>query len=100
LGAYYTLVFCYGTVYCLPLLLLSGFAGWAITLSTTTFIIRYAQVLVSIFSINCPGLLRWLWLVPLRDLLSFIVWLMGGFGQRVYWRGRYLQVEADGIISL
>ncbi|RUR72352.1 glycosyltransferase [Chlorogloeopsis fritschii PCC 9212] len=97
---YYTLVFCYGTVYCLPLLLLSGFAGWAIALSTTTFIIRYAQVLVSIFSINCPGLLRWLWLIPLRDLLSFIVWFMGGFGQRVYWRERYLQVEADGVISL
>ncbi|MCX7594698.1 MAG: glycosyltransferase [Fischerella sp.] len=96
---YYSMVFCYGTVYSIPLLLLSGFAGWAIALSLTTFAIRYAQVLVSIFSINCPKLLRWLWVIPLRDLLSFIVWLVGAFGQRVYWRGRYLRVEGDGIIS-
>jgi ceramide glucosyltransferase len=58
------------------------------------------QVLVSIFSMNCPKLLRWLWIVPLRDPLSFIIWIMGGFGQRVYWQGRYLRIEGDGVISL
>ncbi|PMB01326.1 glycosyl transferase [Fischerella thermalis CCMEE 5198] len=96
---YYTMVFCYGTVYCIPLLLLSGFAGWAVAICLTTIIIRYMQVLVSIFSMNCPKLLRWLWIIPLRDSLSFIVWVMGAFGQRIYWRGRYLRVEGDGVIS-
>ncbi|WP_016871896.1 glycosyltransferase [Fischerella thermalis] len=95
---YYTMVFCYGTVYCIPLLLLSGFAGWAVAMCLTTIIIRYMQVLVSIFSMNCPKLLRWLWIIPLRDSLSFIVWVMGAFGQRIYWRGRYLRVEGDGVI--
>ncbi|PLZ98447.1 glycosyl transferase [Fischerella thermalis CCMEE 5268] len=96
---YYTMAFCYGTVYCIPLLLLSGFAGWAVAMCLTTIIIRYMQVLVSIFSMNCPKLLRWLWIIPLRDSLSFIVWVMGAFGQRIYWRGRYLRVEGDGVIS-
>ncbi|MEC4814716.1 MAG: glycosyltransferase [Scytonema sp. PMC 1069.18] len=95
---YYSMVFCYGTVYCLPLLLISGFALWAIALSFTTFVIRYAQVLVSIHSMNAPKLLRWIWLIPLRDLMSFIVWAMGGFGQRVFWRGRQLKIEGDGLI--
>ncbi|ARV58112.1 hypothetical protein BZZ01_05210 [Nostocales cyanobacterium HT-58-2] len=98
-SVYYSLAFCYGTVYCLPLLAVSGFAGWAIALCLITLFIRYAQVLVCILSMNCPKLLRWLWIIPLRDLLSFIVWAMGAFGQRVFWRGRQLRIEADGLIA-
>ncbi len=97
---YYTMVFCYGSVYCIPLLFISGFADWAVIACLTTIIIRYMQILVSILSMNCPKLLRWLWIVPLRDLLSFIIWIMGGFGQLVYWQGRYLRIEGDGVISL
>lgn len=96
---YYSMVFCYGTVYCLPLLLVSGFANWAIALSLATLIIRYLQVLTAILSLNSPGLFRWLWTLPLRDALNFFVWLMGAFGQGVYWRGRQLRVEGDGLIS-
>ena len=96
---YYSMVFCYGTVYCLPLLALSKVAGWAIALSLATLIIRYVQVLIAICSMNCPGLLRWLWLLPLRDALNFFVWGMGAFGQGVYWRGRQLRVEGDGLIT-
>lgn len=96
---YYTMVFCYGTVYCLPLLLLTGFANWAIALTLVTWFIRYAQVLVSIFSLRCPKLLGWLWTLPLRDLLSLVVWAVGAFGQGVYWRGRRLRVMGDGLIT-
>ena len=61
--------------------------------------IRYSQVMVAMESMNCPQLLKWLWLLPLRDLLSLVIWSMGAFGKRVYWRGRWLQVEGDGLIS-
>jgi ceramide glucosyltransferase len=96
---YYSMVFCYGTTYCLPLLLLAGFADWAIALSGVTVAVRYLQVLTAIFSINCPKLLPWLWVLPLRDLLNFVVWFAGAFGQGVYWRGRQLRVEGDGLIT-
>lgn len=96
---YYTMVFCYGTVFCIPLLLLSGFAGWAIALTLITYIIRYIQVLVALSIMNCPKLLPWLWAVPLRDLLSLIIWARGTYGQQVYWRGRWLQVEGDGLLK-
>ncbi|MGA7936489.1 MAG: glycosyltransferase [Kovacikia sp.] len=95
---YYTMLFCFGTVYCLPLLLLSRFADWAIGLSLITLIVRYLQILIAIWSIGCPRLLGWLWTVPFRDLLSFVIWGMGTFGQDVYWRGRRLRIEADGLI--
>ena len=95
---YYTIAFCYGVVYCIPLLLLSGFANWAIALSLATLTIRYAQALITLFSLDCPNLRRWLWALPLRDLLSFVVWGIGTFGQVVYWRGRRLWIEGDGLI--
>ncbi|MCY7273758.1 MAG: glycosyltransferase, partial [Phormidesmis sp. CAN_BIN44] len=71
---YYTMVFCYGTVYCLPLLLIAGFADWAIGLTFATFTIRYTQAWVAAVNLNCSNLLRWFWVLPLRDVLSFGVW--------------------------
>ena len=96
---YYAMIFCYATVVCLPLLLISHFASWAIALTLVCFLIRYAQILISIRSMAAPNLIRWLWAVPLRDLLSFTVWVMGSYGQNVYWRGRRLRVYSDGLIT-
>jgi len=38
------------------------------------------------------------WLMPLRDLFGFAVWLGGLFGHRVDWRDRRLTLSADGRI--
>lgn len=95
---YYTMAFCYGTVFCIPLLVLSGFAAWAIALTVITFSIRYGQAAIAAAKI-CPQLRRWFWLLPLRDLLSLAVWIMGAFGRSVYWRGRKLRIEGDGVIK-
>jgi ceramide glucosyltransferase len=46
-----------------------------------------------------PQVKRWFWLMPLRDLFGFAVWLVGCAGSTVYWRGRTLQLAADGRIS-
>jgi ceramide glucosyltransferase len=39
---------------------------------------------------------RWLWLLPVRDLISPAIWIAGMFGQHVSWRGRTFRVAADG----
>ncbi|PZV19231.1 MAG: glycosyl transferase [Leptolyngbya sp.] len=96
---YYSMIFCHATVFCLPLLLISRFANWAIALTLICFLVRYVQILISIRSMQASNLLRWLWAVPLRDLLSFAVWVMGSYGQNVYWRGRRLRVYSDGLIT-
>jgi ceramide glucosyltransferase len=95
---YYTMVFCYGTVYCLPLLLITGFAHWSIGLTFATFAMRYVQAWGAVVNLNCSNLLRWFWVLPFRDVLSFGVWVVGAFGCGVYWRGRKLQIEGDGLI--
>ena len=39
------------------------------------------------------------WLIPLRDLFGFAVWLAGVFGNRVQWRDRTLVLQPGGMIQ-
>jgi len=38
------------------------------------------------------------WLIPLRDLFGFAVWVAGLFGATVQWRDRKLKLQPDGRI--
>jgi ceramide glucosyltransferase len=96
---YYGNVFTYGTVYCIPLLLLSGFQNWALALCCVTFTVRIIQSLIAIYTMNCPKLAYWLWTLPLRDLLSFLIFVGGGFSRSIYWRGRRLQIGMGGTLT-
>jgi ceramide glucosyltransferase len=96
---YFTIATTYGTVYCLPLLLLSGFQPWAIIVSGGTIALRLIQSLVAAYRMGCPRLIRWFWLLPVRDLLNFVIWAIGGIGQTIYWRGRQLQISEGGMLS-
>ena len=40
-----------------------------------------------------------IWLMPLRDLLSFAVFLISLSGETVHWRGTHFAVEASGAMS-
>lgn len=96
---YYSMIFCYGTILSLLLLLVSKFAAWAIVLTGLVYVIRYTQAAIAAFSMDASGLLRWLWVLPFRDALSLVIWAIGGFGREAYWRGRKLRIEGDGIIQ-
>ena len=42
-----------------------------------------------------------LWfLVPVQDLASFLVWLVGFFGNTIHWRGREYYLQTDGRFIL
>jgi ceramide glucosyltransferase len=43
---------------------------------------------------------RDLWLIPLRDVFGFAVWLAGAFGSTVYWRDRRLRLGPGGKIRV
>jgi ceramide glucosyltransferase len=38
------------------------------------------------------------WLIPLRDLFGFAVWIAGLFGNKVEWRGQQLRLNPNGRI--
>lgn len=96
---YYGIGFSFGTVYCILLLLLSGFENWAVIVCLATFTVRTVQVMVAIQSMDCPKLFLWLPILPFRELISFAVWLRGAFGEKVYWRGRLLHIGEGGLLT-
>jgi ceramide glucosyltransferase len=98
-AVYYGQIFCFGTVWALLLLLVSGWANWAIGLAVIALTLRYMQALSAIRSMEAHRLHHWFWLLPLRDLFSFAIWLGGGFGRTIFWRGRRLRISGDGEIE-
>lgn len=96
---YYGLGATFGLVYGVLLLLVSQGASWAVLLVLGMYALRLAQAVTAIHVFRCPGLYRWLWALPLRDVLSFGVWLAGAVGRRVYWRGRWLEIQPGGLLQ-
>jgi ceramide glucosyltransferase len=99
---YYTMLFCFGTVYALILLALSyryrEIPLWIPIASITLIGLRYIQATIACLSMGAMPLIRWFAWIPLRDGLSFVVWLVACWGNRVVWRQRVLQIEQDGLI--
>ncbi len=59
--------------------------------------LRYALALVLYRKvINTKGWLKWLFLIPLKDILGFLVWLWSFAGSRVYWRGVCYRITGGG----
>ena len=96
---YYGILFTHGTVYSVLLLLLSGFQPWAWAVVGLTLGLRWLQGAITVQLLRSPGLLPWLWLLPFRDLMTFVIWLMGSQGQNIFWRGRWLRVGDKGALQ-
>jgi len=93
----------------------SGYFGYAITHATfwagvalaaghwpialLTLALRlWAGVWTGAGILGDPKTARDFWLIPLRDLAGFAVWLAGLFGDTVDWRGQKLRLSRNGII--
>jgi ceramide glucosyltransferase len=82
----------------LALIALAFGAGWpAIWLGLTALACRAVLLLAVERSYGLPP--RSYWLIPLRDLLSFIVFIAGFFAQDVNWRGRRYKLMSEGTMQ-
>lgn len=81
------------------LALVSGFAslGW-LALAMSLFL-RWLVVWLVAGYTGDQVVRRWLIWLPVRDMLSALVWCAGGMGQRVIWRGQEFIVQPDGRIQ-
>jgi ceramide glucosyltransferase len=96
---YFGLVLTFGLPWALLGVLLSPAAAWAWILLAGTLIARLAlAVVVSQTILADHRLLRWLWLVPLRDVLAVVVWIASYAGHTIRWRGDYFQLR-DGKLA-
>ena len=82
-----------------PLALLAwGIAPGLWPVSLLTIAVRAAAAYV-VSARVLRARINWL-LVPLEDLLGFIFWIAGFFGNTVLWRGRRYRLYADGRFEL
>jgi ceramide glucosyltransferase len=70
--------------------------GWWSLVSATTFLRFLAARATAINVLRDPLTSRLWWLVPVQDLLSFVFWVAGFFGNTIEWRGRRYYVRKDG----
>jgi ceramide glucosyltransferase len=95
-AGYYGYVVTHATLW--ALVAMAGSQWWAGAIALAVRMI--AGVLVGAAILKDGGVWRRCWLIPLRDLFGFAVWAGGAFGNRVQWRGRSLQLQADGVIHV
>jgi len=55
---------------------------------------------IGVWGLGDPVVRRKIWLVPLRDAASFLVWLAGFFSNRIGWRGKKYRVRGSRLIPL
>lgn len=97
---YLGLIVTYGTVTALLALLAWQFSSFAWWLLAVTLLLRLLPAfVVGIFGMRDFTLARWFWLLPVRDVITFGVWLVGFVGNRIVWRGESFRVLPDGKLA-
>ena len=97
---YRGLLLTYGTATALFALLAWGFAPFAWWLLSITMLARFLPVfLVGMYGLRDRMLARWFWLVPIRDLMTFGIWLVSFVGDEIEWRGARFRVLPSGELA-
>ncbi|HYI97348.1 MAG TPA: bacteriohopanetetrol glucosamine biosynthesis glycosyltransferase HpnI, partial [Bryobacteraceae bacterium] len=84
----------------LAILLLIIRPDWWPLVCVTAAIRGLAAVATAVWILHDPLTKRLWFLLPLQDLLSFIFWLAGFFGNTITWRGRRYLLMKDGTFRL
>jgi ceramide glucosyltransferase len=81
------------------LLLTACDASWWPSLILTAFMRALAAWAAAGWVLHDGSTVRRWYLVPLQDLVSFVFWLAGFFGNTIQWRGRTYRIQPDGRFS-
>jgi ceramide glucosyltransferase len=72
-------------------------AGWAVLAGS--ILLRWTAGYLITAETKDAASRRFLFLLPLRDMLSFVIWAAGMIGRRVVWRGEAFFVLNDGRLQ-
>jgi ceramide glucosyltransferase len=80
-------------------ILVSGFSVAGFAAAALLYLVRALVCVTYSRSFVKDKLLpRWLWLLPVRDAFSFVIWAMSLVGNRVLWRGHLFRLTEGGKI--
>ena len=94
---YLGLLLTYGTALALLNVAIDRASTASLMLLASTLVIRLTMGwVIGVHWLGDRILKRSFWLVPVRDVLSFIIWCLSWVGKQVEWRGRVFEVSRDG----
>lgn len=93
------LVFTFGFAYALGFAAVSGPTALRWWMVGCVGAIRVLTAWLTARKMGDAEFTRRAWLLPVRDLLSFAIWVAGYLGTTVVWRGRRLKVKRDGRVE-
>lgn len=94
---YLGLLLTHGTALALLNVTVDRASTMSLMLLAATLVIRLTMGwMIGVHWLGDRILKKYFWLVPVRDLLSFLIWCMSWVGKRVEWRGRLFEVARDG----
>ncbi len=78
-----------------------GSTGIAAAYVLAYFLIRFGLAWATgMWGLRDPGTGKRLWLIPVRDAVSFIVWIAGFFSDKIIWRGLVYRVQNRQLFPL
>ena len=95
-AGYLLQIFTYPLPFALALLWLTDGAAWSWALLALCLAARIAAALSTARLLADSLVPRRLALLPLQDLLSFVVWLLAFYGRTIIWRGRTFELTRQG----
>lgn len=96
---YLGLIFTYGIVTSLLLVIITGGSTFAWIVLATTWLTRLIGAwVIGVIILKDSQVRKFLWLVPIRDLISFGLWCYSFFGNQVEWRGKRIKLTKGGKI--
>jgi ceramide glucosyltransferase len=94
---YLGLILTHGTPLALATVALDLGSRLSLILLAATLVIRLSMAwTIGVHWLRDRILRRYFWLVPVRDVLSFLIWCLSWVGRTVEWRGRKFVVASDG----
>jgi ceramide glucosyltransferase len=93
-GAYFGLPVTFATVWAFIALV---FGSWQI--GASLLVLRMINALLcGIAVLRDPVTAQLWWMIPIRDLWAAAIWVAGGFGRIVEWRGSRIRIDDEGRI--
>lgn len=93
-GAYFGLPFSNGTLWAA----VAAGLGWWWSAAGLVSLRIAVGLLCGLLVLRDPVSRRWWWLMPVRDLWAFGVWIAGAFGSTVVWQDRRVRLDRQGRI--
>jgi ceramide glucosyltransferase len=100
-GGHFGMLFTHGLPWAIAAAWVAPSAAIGAAYLSAYFVLRFAMAwAVGVWGLHDPVLRRRFWLLPVRDLLSFFVWLASFGMNRIEWRGSSFTLEKGRMIPV